>query len=188
MYNGNPDAEDDIPLIQQVVGEVLQASIVPAIELLLNVCKGLGDRQDALEKAVMEDLIGGLTSEAEKIHRGRIGSELRSKYADLGEYGDAFKQLFDKDIYDDALERIFPAMKEAKFAPDKLDELMQGLKGQYAERFKGVKLERPSEPAALEVEIETKPAEEDVDASDLEGVSPGVRDAIVARRRAKKGE
>lgn len=172
------DAAQDEALIDHKLGEFRQL-----VELLGNVVKGLMDRVDALEKVVIEDLIGGIANEGHRIKRGKIGGEIRAKYADLEKYGGPYKQLFDKDIYDDVLETVYPQMQEAGFAEGKLDELMKGILGQYAERFKGIVPE--SAPAAVEVEIKQEGPEETED-DDLADVSPSVAELIRAKRRAGK--
>jgi hypothetical protein len=178
-----PDEAPDLSSICQKVQELSDL-----LGIVLNLIKGINDRQDATEKVLLEDLIGGITREGTRIRRGQLDGEIRGKYGNLGKFGDRFKQLFDKDIFEDTLERVYPEMEKAKFADGKLDELMESILEQLSTRFKGIVPD--DEASSLKVEVEAageKPEvmEEEIP-EDLKKVSnPGIRRYLAAQRKAK---
>jgi hypothetical protein len=178
-----PDGAPDLSSICQKVQELSDL-----LGIVLNLIKGINDRQDATEKVLLEDLIGGITREGTRIRRGQLDGEIRGKYGSLGKYGEAFKQLFDKDIFEDTIERVYPEMEKAKFADGKLDELMGSILGQLSTRFKGIVPD--DEPESLKVEVEAageKPEmEEEELPDDLKKVTtPGLGKYLFNQRKGK---
>jgi hypothetical protein len=176
-------AHDDAAEDQALFDPKFQA-IAQVIDLLLNVAKGLSDRVDALEKVLIEDLIGGIANEGRRIKRTSLAGQLKETFPTLGKYSGAFKQLFDQDLEEYVLDKIYPDMESAGFAPEKLKELGEGLMSDLSSRFKGLVPEDEA-PAVVEIEVEKAPEVGLKD--DLDGVNPSVAAYLRKERAAKKG-
>lgn len=159
------------------------AQLTESLSIALNVLKELVDEVAMLKKVLLEDVIGGIAGEARRIKRTSLGETIKTKYPVLGRFQGPFKQLFDKDVFEDVLERVYPELEKAGFDETKLGELMDGLVEQMSTRFKGIIPEDDAASSETVVVKTSAPKEED----DLEGVSPPIAAVLRANRAEKKG-
>ena len=157
--------------------------LTSALDVAFNILKELVDEVAMLKKVLLEDVIGGIAGEARRIKRTSLGETIKTKYPMLGRFQGRYKQLFDKDVFEDVLERVYPELEKAGFDETKLGELMDGLVEQMSTRFKGIV---PDDDAASSetVVVKTSTPEE---TDDLEGVSPPIAAVLRANRAEKKG-
>jgi hypothetical protein len=153
------------------------------ISIVVNVMKQHEDSIAMVKKVLLEDVIGGIAGEARRIKRTSLGETIKTKYPALGRFQGPFKQLFDKDVFEDVLERVYPELEKAGFDETKLGELMDGLVEQMSTRFKGIVPEDDAASSETVVVKTSTPEETD----DLKGVSPEIAAVLRANRAEKKG-
>jgi hypothetical protein len=174
-YGQNPDAEADA-MEMQPVKEALEA----AFEMM----KAIMERLEALEKLVVDDLIGGLSGEAERRGREKLGGMLRNDFPGVGKYSDFYKSTYGKDSFDDILDQAWPSIKEAGFDEGKAKEIFAALSGDLDGKL-GKFIRGPEAEAAAPIVIEE--TQEEGIPDDLKDVSPSAQKIVMRLRAAKKG-
>jgi hypothetical protein len=175
MQYENPDAEADA---------MEMAPLKEAIEAAFEMLKALMERIEALEKLVIDDLIGGLSGEAERRGREKLGGMLRENFPGVGKYSDFYKSTYGKDSFDDILDQAWGSIKEAGFDEGKAKEIFGALAGDLDAKL-GKFIRGPEAETPAPVVIEETKGEEVPD--DLADVSPVARKLVLRMRAEKKG-
>lgn len=130
------------------------------IQPLVQMVQMLKEKTDYLEKLVVDELIGGITSLYNEQERDFSIKDLSNKYGEkFGPYKDFYQELSGSDLY----EKLYEELNERKSANPEwsdeaemsvIDELVSSLKGKF-DKIKG-----PAPVASVEV-IEARPVEDE---------------------------
>lgn len=145
--NGMSDMNQDQNLIQEYM------------ELLANGMEILASKIQSLEKAVYEDLVGGLTSVLSARTRASILEEAHTKYPQFGEFGDSIKEIDGSDLWEEFADILSEMRDEPDYDEasegDRVNQLYETMKSKMG-RIRGT----PDE-LALESPVEEKLAIEE---------------------------
>lgn len=165
-----------------------------ALGFVLEKLNAMADRQEALEKLVVEDLIGGLSAEGDRLGRAKLGGFLREKMPGFGKYSGYFQGVHGRDVFDDATDRLWPEVgKLGGWDDAKILDVAKALLaaydtglGPYIRETEPAPAEAGDEPGK-EIEIEVKSEAPSAAPDEFAGLTPAIAAVLKREKAVKKG-